>query len=66
LFKSKEFIAYREAYKKASQGEDFDFPIHLEIENLYACNLHCPHCAREHIEDIAVQTMDIASTKRLS
>lgn len=65
LFKSKEFIAYRECYEKASRGEDYDFPIHLEMENIYACNLHCPHCAREHIEDVAVQTMDIELYKKV-
>ena len=48
---------YRDIYNRAVNGEEFDYPIHLEIENIYACNLKCIHCAREYIEDAGIQRM---------
>jgi MoaA/NifB/PqqE/SkfB family radical SAM enzyme len=29
--------------------------IHIEIENIYACNLHCVHCARQYIDRIGTK-----------
>lgn len=65
LLENPEFIQYRKVYERAQKGEEFDYPIHMEIENIYACNLHCPHCAREHIADTAVKTMDLDLYKRV-
>lgn len=57
-FNSDEWRNYRDIYDRAVNGEEFDYPIHLEIENVYACNLHCVHCAREYVEDYGAKRMD--------
>jgi len=55
---SEEWLSYRDIYNRAVNGEEFNYPIHLEIENIYACNLKCIHCAREYMEDHGAQVMD--------
>jgi radical SAM protein with 4Fe4S-binding SPASM domain len=57
LVPTEEWRRYREIYSRSANGEEFEYPIHLDIENIYACNLHCVHCAREYIEDPGVQRM---------
>lgn len=44
---SQEYIQYRGKFKKAqSQQYLGDFPLSLEIEATYHCNLECPYCPR--------------------
>jgi len=57
LLETDEWLKYRDVYNRAVSGEEFDYPIHLEIDNIYACNLHCVHCAREYIEDFGAKRM---------
>ncbi len=44
----KAYTEYRDTIKKVNQGVELDYPIHLQIENVYACNLKCGHCARNY------------------
>jgi|ETNmetMinimDraft_20_1059909.scaffolds.fasta_scaffold14624_3 radical SAM protein with 4Fe4S-binding SPASM domain len=44
------FVAYRKNWEKASKRFLFEFPLCVEIESSYFCNLKCPMCAREMIE----------------
>jgi len=62
---SQDWLDYRAIYDQASAGREFDFPIHLEIENIYACNLHYVHCAREYIGGDRVKKMDDALYRKL-
>lgn len=57
ISETEEWREYRDVYNRAVNGEEFDYPIHLEIDNVYACNLHCVHCAREYVEDIGAKRM---------
>lgn len=38
---------YRRNWEKASKGHFFKFPLCIEIESSYYCNLRCPVCARQ-------------------
>ncbi|MBF0479363.1 MAG: radical SAM protein [Candidatus Omnitrophica bacterium] len=40
---------YRRNWKMASEGHIFPFPLCVEVESSYYCNLRCPMCAREVI-----------------
>ena len=42
------YTEYRNIIKKVNKGFELDYPIHLQIENVYACNLKCGHCARNY------------------
>ncbi len=43
--KAQRFKAYREAFERAASLDvELEFPIHLIIEALYACNYRCPQC----------------------
>jgi radical SAM protein with 4Fe4S-binding SPASM domain len=45
---SKEYLEYREKFEQAKkQNYVGTFPISIEIEASYYCNLECPFCARE-------------------
>ncbi len=45
---SKEYLDYREKFEQAKrQSYTGTFPISIEIEASYYCNLQCPFCARE-------------------
>ena len=47
IFKTKEYLDYREKFKKASKGEYLGkFPLNIELEPTYYCNLKCPYCPR--------------------
>ena len=47
IYKSKEHIEYRDTWEKARKGEELtDFPLNIEIEPTYYCNLQCPYCPR--------------------
>lgn len=44
---SDEYRQYRERWKMASRGKLFEFPLCVEIESSYYCNLKCPKCVRQ-------------------
>ena len=45
---SKEYLEYRKKFEEAkNQNYRSRFPISIEIEASYYCNLKCPFCARE-------------------
>jgi len=50
LSDSSDYVKYREVYNNAILGVEYDFPVHIDIENIYACNLNCIHCARQYIQ----------------
>jgi len=53
-----EYIKYREIFNNAISGIEYDFPIHIEIENIYACNLSCVHCARQYVKNKESKIME--------
>jgi len=53
-----EYRKYREIYNNAISGVEYDFPIHIEIENIYACNLSCMHCARQYVNNKEIKMME--------
>ena len=53
-----EYIKYREIYNNAVSGVEYDFPIHIDVENIYACNLSCIHCARQYVKNQKLQKME--------
>lgn len=44
---SSAYREYRKKWKKASKGYLFNFPLCVEIESSYYCNLKCPICVRQ-------------------
>ena len=44
---SEEYKEYRKKWGRASKGFLFKFPLCVEIESAYFCNLKCPICARQ-------------------
>lgn len=42
-----EYEVYRRKWEKASKGFLFAFPLCVEIESSYFCNLKCPKCVRQ-------------------
>lgn len=40
------YVAYRQRWNKAGPGNLPDFPVHIDIETVDACNLRCKHCFR--------------------
>lgn len=44
---SEAYRNYRKKWEKASNGFLFKFPLCIEIESSYYCNLRCPMCARQ-------------------
>ena len=47
IYKTKEYLEYREKFKKASEGRYLGaFPLNIELEPTYYCNLKCPFCPR--------------------
>lgn len=44
---SEEYKEYRKKWEKASNGFLFKFPLCVEIESSYSCNLKCPVCVRQ-------------------
>jgi radical SAM protein with 4Fe4S-binding SPASM domain len=52
------FSRYRAEYARISNFGIVDYPIHIEIENVYACNLKCGHCARQYASIDDKQFMD--------
>ena len=47
MFQTKEYIEYREKWNMATQGKLVaDFPLNIELEPTYYCNLKCPACPR--------------------
>ncbi len=65
LMLTSEWQQYRNVYDQAVQGKEFDYPIHVEIENIYACNLRCVHCARQYIDPIGTHLMSHALFKKI-
>jgi radical SAM protein with 4Fe4S-binding SPASM domain len=60
-----EWLGYREVYEQAERGKEYDYPIHVEIENIYACNLRCIHCARQYVKPVGVKKMDDALYRKI-
>jgi radical SAM protein with 4Fe4S-binding SPASM domain len=58
IMKTNEWLKYRDIYEQAEKGKEFDYPVHVEIENIYACNLRCTHCARQYVEHVGLSKMD--------
>ena len=47
IYKSKKYIDYRKKWELLSRGELLeDFPLNIEMEPTYYCNLKCPFCPR--------------------
>ena len=47
IYKNKSYINYRKKWKDAEKGNYLgDFPLNIEIEPTYYCNLKCPMCPR--------------------
>ena len=47
IYQSERYIEYKRNWKKAAKGEYLsDFPLNIEVEPTYYCNLKCPFCAR--------------------
>jgi len=47
IYSSKEYIEYRKKWNLVSQGKLLnDFPLNIELEPTYYCNLKCPFCPR--------------------
>ena len=44
-----EWVEYRKIYDHISLFQEIDYPIHVDIENIYACNLACPTCERTRV-----------------
>lgn len=38
------WMSYRDTWEKCCSLVEFDYPVHLEIELNYSCNLRCPMC----------------------
>jgi radical SAM protein with 4Fe4S-binding SPASM domain len=53
-----EWRNYRAVYEQAEKGKEFDYPIHVEIEDIYACTLRCIHCARQYLDKTSTRKMD--------
>lgn len=48
VYKNSKYQNYRKNWSKAAKGEFLDsFPLNMEIEPTYYCNLKCPMCPRE-------------------
>lgn len=48
----KDYLAYREKWKEHPQKRIVgEFPLHLDIETTNACNLKCPMCGRNWMEE---------------
>ena len=47
VYQSDRYKEYKNNWKKAKKGEfKSDFPLNLEVEPTYYCNLKCPFCPR--------------------
>ena len=47
IYQTKEHIEYRKKWAEATQGKLVaDFPLNIELEPTYYCNLKCPACPR--------------------
>lgn len=44
---SEDYKEYRKKWDMASGGHLFEFPLCVELESSYYCNLRCPMCARQ-------------------
>lgn len=44
---SEDYKVYRKKWEAASKGFLFNFPLCVEIESSYLCNLKCPMCTRQ-------------------
>lgn len=55
------YSSYREEFARISAFASVNYPIHIEIENVYACNLKCGHCARNfaQIDDSGYMDFDL-------
>ena len=58
IMKTNEWLKYREVYEQAELGKEFAYPVHVEIDNIYACNLRCIHCARQYVDRAGANKMD--------
>lgn len=42
------YMDYRKAWEGATSKQMLsDFPLHIDIDTIDSCNLHCPHCSEE-------------------
>ncbi len=47
IYQSERYKEYKRNWKKAAKGEYLsDFPLNIEVEPTYYCNLKCPFCPR--------------------
>tara|TARA_B100002019_G_C21241895_1_gene586033 strand:+ start:422 stop:1498 length:1077 start_codon:yes stop_codon:yes gene_type:complete len=47
IYKTEEYKAYRQKWSNVSQGKmKTEFPLNIEMEPTYYCNLKCPFCPR--------------------
>jgi len=47
IYKKKEYIDYRKKWEQTRKGDLVtDFPLNIEVEPTYFCNLKCPFCPR--------------------
>tara|TARA_B100000900_G_C20550698_1_gene704626 strand:- start:44 stop:1114 length:1071 start_codon:yes stop_codon:yes gene_type:complete len=48
IYKDKKYLDYRSKWESCSKGElATDFPLNIEMEPTYYCNLKCPFCPRK-------------------
>ena len=53
VYKSKKYKEYRDKWSKAEKGKYLsNFPLNIEMEPTYYCNLKCPFCPRKINDDI--------------
>jgi sulfatase maturation enzyme AslB (radical SAM superfamily) len=51
--------AYRHVVADVNQFRELEYPIHVDVEAYYGCNLRCPHCARNHSQQPDNQLMSM-------
>ncbi len=65
LMENNEYAEYRKTFNEARKGNDLGFPIHIEVENIYGCNLNCVHCARQYVSAKKLNIMDFSLYKEI-